>query len=559
MKIKKITAVLLAVCMLATLALTGCGSKETPETTTAAVGGTETAGEVTGERTITVAIGSDWGSLNTYDSTNTMTSHYVAVDAIFDKLTYIASDGSIEPRAAKSWELAEDGMSATFLLNENCKWHDKESVTAGDWVWTINYMTSSYTTQHGFGKYLAGVDPETGVKTGTEPVGAEAVSDYELKLTFNAPIANLEQWIRQSTTTVVVLPEHLLGEYTDETVTTADYFNKPIGSGACVVESIEAGNNIVTTANKDYQLGCEGFDKLIIQYASGETWIPKIAAGDVDVLQNTLNPSSLQGYEDDASVVATYSDDIEGGINLVFNCLQVPTKIRQAVDRIIDKQWIIDSVYLGKGEASYSLLLPSYPYYTDGIGGRDEEGAKKLVDEAIADGVWSSSDVLNIYYNGTTSEALAKLVEADVEAIGINVELISGDTNTVNYAMFSNEDGYDAQVVNLGVAPNTPTKQMITYQEAYDNYSHSHIFRAESQPGYEADYNTWLDLFGKLSGGVDLEATAKAYQEWEYENVPQSQLSTYYTVGVTSDRIENVDSFASSYYNFATWNWTVVK
>ena len=92
-----------------------------------------------------------------------MTGHYLTVDKIYDKLVYIDEEGKVSPRAAKSWTLADDGMSLTIALDENAKWHDGEPVTADDWIWTIEYMVSPTTAQHGFGKYLRGVDPETGV------------------------------------------------------------------------------------------------------------------------------------------------------------------------------------------------------------------------------------------------------------------------------------------------------------------------------------------------------------------------------------------------------------
>lgn len=54
------------------------------------------------------------------------------MDKIYDKLVYINEAGVAQPRAAKSWTLAEDGMSMTFELDEKCKWHDGTPVTAED-------------------------------------------------------------------------------------------------------------------------------------------------------------------------------------------------------------------------------------------------------------------------------------------------------------------------------------------------------------------------------------------------------------------------------------------
>ena len=215
-------------------------------------------------------------------------------------------------------------------------------------------------------------------------------------------------------------------------------------------------------------------------------------------------------------------------------------------------------LFVGKAEASYSLVLPGNEYYAEGIGGRNVEQARQLVEEAIGDGVWTADKVLNIYYNGTNNEPVAKQVESDLTAIGLKVSVKTGETNTINAQMFADTPGYECQIVNLGTTAELPTKQLVTFLEAYDSYSHTHIFKAESKPGFEADYNTFLALYGKMTSATDLAETVKAFQEWEYENVPQSELTTYQTVEVTSVRVSGIDTFASSYYNMATWEWAVV-
>ena len=525
-------------------------------------------GPASGSDTIVFAIGSDWGSLDPYTSTNSMTGHYLTVDKIYDKLVYIDEEGKVSPRAAKSWTLADDGMSLTIALDENAKWHDGEPVTADDWIWTIEYMVSPTTAQHGFGKYLRGVDPETGVALqyaegaaeGEEAaLGAEKEGDHTLKLTFNQAINDVDQWFVSATTTVCVLPEHLLSDNAFADVMNDSFFSLPVGSGPCIVESIEAGNNIVLRANEAYQLGAPGFDKLIIQYRSSDTWVPGIAAGDIDVCQNTLTPIAVSGYENNGNVkMRALGDTVDSGLNLMINCSQVPRKIRQAIDRSIDKERIADVLFVGKAEASYSLVLPGNEYYAEGIGGRNVEQARQLVEEAIGDGVWTADKVLNIYYNGTNNEPVAKQVESDLTAIGLKVSVKTGETNTINAQMFADTPGYECQIVNLGTTAELPTKQLVTFLEAYDSYSHTHIFKAESKPGFEADYNTFLALYGKMTSATDLAETVKAFQEWEYENVPQSELTTYQTVEVTSMRVSGIDTFASSYYNMATWEWAVV-
>ena len=51
---------------------------------------------------------------------------------VFEGLTRFASDGSIIPGLAKSWEISEDGTSYTFHLNAGVTFHDGTSMDAED-------------------------------------------------------------------------------------------------------------------------------------------------------------------------------------------------------------------------------------------------------------------------------------------------------------------------------------------------------------------------------------------------------------------------------------------
>ena len=56
---------------------------------------------------------------------------------VFEGLVKPASDGTLVPAVAKDYTIAPDGMSYTFTLRENVKFHNGEVVTADDVVYSI--------------------------------------------------------------------------------------------------------------------------------------------------------------------------------------------------------------------------------------------------------------------------------------------------------------------------------------------------------------------------------------------------------------------------------------
>ena len=48
----------------------------------------------------------------------------------------------LEPELAESWQLAPDGMSVTFKLRKNAKFHDGTPVTAKDVKWSFDRAVS---------------------------------------------------------------------------------------------------------------------------------------------------------------------------------------------------------------------------------------------------------------------------------------------------------------------------------------------------------------------------------------------------------------------------------
>ena len=132
---KRLLAALL--CALMALGLTACGgSTETAESTEPAETETTEAAESEGGRTVVVAMGSGFSTLDpgrVYEKYPPM-----IVNACYENLfKFNSNDGEAEPSLADTYEFSEDGLSLTVTLRE-ATFASGNPVTSADVMFSIN-------------------------------------------------------------------------------------------------------------------------------------------------------------------------------------------------------------------------------------------------------------------------------------------------------------------------------------------------------------------------------------------------------------------------------------
>lgn len=133
--------------------------------------------------------------------------------------------GNPLPYLAKSWEVAEDGMSVTLHLVENATFHDGKPVTSEDVAFSI--MTTK--ANHPFKSMF---DPVETIET---PDAHTAI----IKLNKPHPVLLLAL----SPALAPVLPKHLLDN--GEDAKSNSFNSKPIGSGPFMLEEFTPGEAVV--------------------------------------------------------------------------------------------------------------------------------------------------------------------------------------------------------------------------------------------------------------------------------------------------------------------------
>ncbi len=365
----------------------------------------------------------------------------------------------VEPALAESWKHSDDGLTWTFNLRRDVKWHDGQPFTAHDVDFTFNRIIYNddipASSRPAFiFRFLEGGEWQQGRMTVT------ALDDYtvicELPVSF-AP------FLRSMGT--AIYPKHILEKYVDDGTFASiwDISTDPteiIGTGPFTIGLYAPAERVVLKRNPNYWLmdadgnGLPYLNEIVhIIVPDLETELMKFRAGETDthgVLGEEF--AALEPLQDDENFTIHKRGPAFGTTFLVFNMntgkhsdtgepyMAVEKlrwfqnkQFRQAVAHSIDKDAIINDVQHGLGYPQWSPISPAagdfhnpnvrkYEYdidtanaILDGLGWKDTDG----------DGIREDSAGNKIEFSLVTNEGnsvrdrASRIVQEGLEEIGI--------------------------------------------------------------------------------------------------------------------------------------------
>lgn len=528
----RLAALAMAAALLGSLFLSSCGQQETQTTQEE----TQTAQRVN----INYGISNPWDSLMPYYSVSGSNYSRIIYDKIYDRLAYVQPDGTCLPRAASSWESAEDGYAILFHLDEKAAFHDGTPVTAQHWVDTIALVTNPECQILGRGTFacLTGTDEE-GAAVAGETLGVQAVDDYTLKLTFKNPVVP-EEFLVDKNREIYVLPTHLLQDIAPADLVNDDFWLNPVGSGPCKFVSEISGSSLVLESNPDYQLGAPGFDTLTITVMDKSNLLTALIAGDLDYY--TFGGSIS---EEDRPVAEEAGFTVqEGTVPSTFYELMLNNEtlssaaLRQAVAAALDKELLCQQSTGSLGTITDSSILPGTDYAGPAAqSSYDPDKAKQLLAEAGYDG--------QTYTLACTSQraSLAALVQQNLEAVGLKVEIETVDSATMFAGM--NDGTYD-----MGLASHTPTSLPLWFTGARLT-PQNNIFRVADL----SNYTTLLNAINQETNQTARVALVDEFEAYLKEEMPFVPLWFGNALHVQSKTVTGIDYPAAACCNENVWQW----
>ena len=465
----------------------------------------------------------------------------------------------VEPLLAESWERSEDGLTWTFHLRDDVRWHDGEPFTAHDVDFTFNRIIYNHdipaSSRPAF--HFRFLDEESG-EWMEEPMTVTALDDYTVECVLPGPFA---PFLRSMGT--AIYPKHILAKHVDDGsfATTWDIDTDPaeiIGTGPFTVETYVPGERVVMRRNPGYWLTDDAgnslpyLDEIVHTIVPDlETELEKFLAGESDV-HGVLGEeyAQLEPLQDEGNFTIYRRGPAFGTNFLGFNMnpgenpdtgelYVAPEKLRwfqnvqfrQAVAHSIDKDMIIEDVQHGLGYPQWASISPAagdfhnpdvrrYEYdlnkaneILDGIGWKDTDG----------DGIREDGEGNNIEFSlitntgNTVRERVGTLVHQGMREIGLRVDYTQVEFGDLVAQLTSS---YDWEAMIIGFTGGTDPYGGISFWHSGENL---HLWYP-NQPEPATEWEASIDeLYIMASRELDRDKRVKLYhqaQEVASENVP---------------------------------------
>lgn len=321
------------------------------------------------------------------------------------------------PYLATAWEAAKDGLSYTFHLHKDALFHDGKPVTSAD----VAFSLATVKQYHPFGVAMFG---------GVDRVDTPDPHTAIIKL--KHPVPSL--LVSTSSVLLPIIPQHVYG---NGPIRTNPANLRPVGSGPFKFKSYNSAEYLIVERNPHYfRAGRPYLDELLFDFVNGAT-TPMIAMmrGSLHYFPYASQLNSIAAMAKQPHLAVTQRGyEAIGPLNwLAFNVREKPLsdlRVRQAIAYAINKDFILQKLFLGQAKDATGPIAPSGPFYDKGVARYryDPDTANKLLDAAgYPRKAGGSRFPLTIDWNpaGGNPQALlvAQYLKSELPKVGIDAEL----------------------------------------------------------------------------------------------------------------------------------------
>jgi len=407
---------------------------------------------------VTVALPEKFTTLDTLTSTASDSAADRVRNLIFNTLVRKNESFDYVGELAKDITTSPDGMTVTFTLRDNVKFHNGKAFTSADVKYTFDelFKSNSYKSKAFFDTVPGTCDAATetpkapapnpaaiddskpkpaddskpkNTKPAAEPKSAPHIVSFETPdaqtVVIRVACPALKNQLLSNLVAIPIIPEGTVAQQKDQ----------PIGSGPFKFVNFDQSQNIVELAgNPDYWEGAPKVQKLRLKTVTDANALQaELQTGGVDIAPNPSNlpPDSIRSLGSSSTLKVEQSD----GSNiqyLVFNAQSPPlnnAKIRQAIGYAIDRQKIVTELLFNQAKVAHSVVPEQSWAYSPGKQyNYDPAKAKQLLQEAG----YKNEPIVFKYSTGNAYvNQYAQVIQSSLTDAGINVQIETLEVNTI--------------------------------------------------------------------------------------------------------------------------------
>ncbi|MBV9170120.1 MAG: hypothetical protein JOZ81_08565 [Chloroflexi bacterium] len=336
---------------------------------------------------------------------------------MYDSLVRVQPDGTIIPWLAHSWDTSSDARTVTFKLRKDVTYHDGTQFDAESARWNLDrYRLTPDSARSG---ELASID------------SVEVVDPSTLRLNLKAPFSPLLAQLVDRASMMLSRPIVEAGG--------DDFTRKPFkaGTGPFILTESVKDDHMTLQKNPNWwgrdKAGSKQpyIDTLIVKpIANSDVRTTNLRTGNIDLTNavagkdiSILKTESGLSYQQ-APGLAWYGLSINRAPGFPFQDARAVKAIAMAIDR----QEIIDKVYLGSASVGFGALAPPHFAFDSSFKpfpAPDPDGARKLIDD-MGKGPLTFEFLLPS--GDPLQSQLGQLIQAQLQKAGIEPQLAQLDS-----------------------------------------------------------------------------------------------------------------------------------
>lgn len=360
---------------------------------------------------------------------------------VFNKLVRLGPNlATILPDLAESWEVSPDARIFTFRLRRDVHWHDGESFTARDVVFSFSRQLLEPYRYVKYAGAIAGAEAyEEGSSDRLE--GLEALDDFTVRITLRGPDVTFLQKLAEPS--MVIMPSHLLAGVEPDAVQSASFTtSRPVGTGPFRFVKYLTDLYVELESNPEYFRGAPSIRKVYMKRLRPEVTVAQLESGELDLGMRL----QLLDYDRlaELSHLETTTRPGIGMISVGFPLdrpLVQDRRLRQAIYCAIDRKIVARTLFRGRAKPMEGIPLGMEPDARLDPYEHDLERARRLLRASGFD----TATPLRLIYDQTYPSAaqIYPIIGQQLRALGLTLELHAMESTAYIARRYEQRDTYE--------------------------------------------------------------------------------------------------------------------